>query len=178
VPTACGGSGTSVVVCESTAPASMPPTGDPNRAIEDIIEVLTGLRETGEGDESNWDEIIADPNFGGAWGDFKGGVVVAVIDCSKVDANQLAAIAGGSDFLRLIEVPYTYRQTEEFRSALIEQLAAAGVSGDVNMNSTLNGRFIEVRVPDADELPNTFGNGVPDDAYSIVVTTDLTRPAG
>lgn len=103
---------------------------------------------------------------------------MAVLDCSKVDATELARIAGGGDYLHLIEVPHTFQQVNEYRSALVEELSALGVAGDVFVDSTLTGRFIEVSVLNLDELPKTFGNGIPDDAFSIVVTTELTQPAG
>ncbi len=161
--------------CTPTAISSDALT-NPDRRIEDIIEVLTGERQTG--DHAPVEETVDDPNFGGVWGDFQGGVVVAVLDCSKVDAAELARIAGGSDYLHLIEVPHTFQEVNEYRTALVEELSALGVAGDVFVNSTLTGHLIDVTVLDLDELPKTFGSGIPDDAFSIVVTTGLTRPAG
>jgi hypothetical protein len=153
--------------CIPTTPASVAPPGDPDTKIEDIIEVLTGERQT---DDVPVEEKINDPNFGGVWGDFQGGVVVAVLDCSKVDANQLAEMAGGSDYLHLIEVPYTFRETEEFRDALGDDLRTMGVEGDVSVESTTSGRRIDVHVLDAGSLPDPFGSSVPDDAYEIIET--------
>lgn len=153
--------------CIATTPASMVPAGDPDTIIEDIIEVLTGERQT---DDVPVEEKIDDPNFGGVWGDFQGGVVVAVLDCSKVDPNQLAEMAGGSDYLRLVEVAYTFQETEEFREALGSDLRSFGIEGDVSVEATTSGRKIEVHVLDAGSVPDSFGSEVPDDAYEIIET--------
>lgn len=151
--------------CVPSTPDSVEPSGDPDRRIEDIIEHLTGERQT---DDVPVEEKIDDPNFGGVWGDFQGGIVVAVLDCSDVDANQLAEIAGGSGSLHLIEVPYTFGQVESFRDDLVQELRGAGVPGDVLVNSTVEGRMIEVVVEDLESLPASFGANVPDDVYEVV----------
>lgn len=142
------------------------PLASPNRRIEDIIEVLTGERQTGDDDPV--EETINDPNFGGDWGDFQGGVVVAVLDCSKVDASELARIAGGTSRLHLIEVPHTFRQVDSFRDALAEELSNLGILGETLINSTITGRFIEVRVLDPGQLPEDFGNEIPEGTFTIV----------
>lgn len=156
------------------------PLSEPDRRVEDIIEALTGERQTG--DEDPVEETITDPNFGGVWGDFQGGLVVAVLDCSKVDANELARIAGGLEYLHLIEVPYTFRQVDGFSHALIAELYAAGIGSDVSdvsIASTLSGRIIKVRIRDARLLPDSFGSGVPEDAYEVIESeTAGTMPAG
>lgn len=84
---ACGLSDGATVApdCVPTTPESAQSPGDPDRRIEDIIEVLTGERQT---DDVPVEDKITDPNFGGVWGDFQGGVVVAVLDCSKVHAQH------------------------------------------------------------------------------------------
>lgn len=151
--------------CAPTA-TSGDPLSNPDRRIEDIIEALTGERQTG--DEDPVEDTIDDPNFGGVWGDFQGSVVVAVLDCSKVDANELVRIAGGADYLRLIEVPHTHKQVNAFRDGLVQKLSDLGVPGQIVINSTLNGRFIEVQVLDPEQLPSDFGNEIPDDAFTIV----------
>lgn len=153
--------------CTPTTPASVQPPGDPDRRIEDIIEYLTGERQT---DDVPVEEKINDPNFGGVWGDFEGGVVVAVLDCSEVDANRLAEMAGGAESLHLIEVSYTFKQTEEFRDALYQDLQELDIEGDVSVEYTLTGQQIEVHVLDAAAVPESFGSGVPDDAYEVVET--------
>ena len=152
--------------CVPTVPASVEPSGDPDRRIEDIIEYLTGERQTG--DEDPVEETVDDPNFGGVWGDFEGGVVVAVLDCSEVDANKLAEMAGGSDSLYLIEVPYTFNQVNAYRDELLQELNEVGVEGDVLIDSTLEGRVIEVRVQNLESLPQSFGSNVPADVYEVV----------
>lgn len=161
--------------CAPSTPASVQPEGDPDRRIEDIIEYLTGERQT---DDVPVEEKIDDPNFGGVWGDFEDGVVVAVLDCSEVDANHLAEMAGGSDYLHLIEVPYTFRQTEEFRDSLHQDLQELGIEGDVAVQSTVTGRKIEVHVLNEAAIPESFGSGVPDDAYEIVETETVGTAEG
>jgi hypothetical protein len=142
------------------------PIAQPDRRIEDIIEYLTGERQVG--DEGRVEEKITDPNFGGVWGDFKAGVVVAVLDCSLVDADELARMAGGVGYLHLIEVPYTWREVQGFRDRLGRELNKLGIESDVNIESTLQGRIIEVHVTDADLLPGSFAPDVPSDAYVVV----------
>jgi hypothetical protein len=142
------------------------PISQPDRRIEDIIEYLTGERQVG--DEGRVEEKVTDPNFGGVWGDFKAGVVVAVLDCSLVDADELARMAGGVGYLHLIEVPYTWREVQDFRDQLGRALHELGIESDVNIESTLQGRIIEVKVIDADLLPESFASDVPSDAYVVV----------
>lgn len=151
--------------CLPSIAASVQPPDDPDRRIEDIIEYLTGERQT---DDVPVEETIDDPNFGGVWGDFEGGVVVAVLDCSEVDADRLAEMAGGADSLHLIEVPYAFKQVEDFRDNLLQELTDVGVEGDVLINSTVEGRTIEVVVEDLDSLPPSFGSDVPADVYEVV----------
>ena len=148
---------------------------DPDRRIEDIVEALTGERQTGDHDPA--EETIDDPNFGGVWGDFQGGVVVAVLDCSKVDANQLAELAGGAEYLHLIEVPFTFKQVNGFRDALVQDLETVGVAGDVFIESTLTGRMIEVHVLEGAQLPDTFGYPVPADAFRVIEVEELVSEA-
>ena len=139
---------------------------DPDHRIEDIIEHLTGERQTGDLDPV--EETIDDPNFGGVWGDRAGGVVVAVLDCSLVDGATLAAMAGGSARLVLIEVNHTFREVEAFRDDLLQELRELGVEGDVGVDSTLSGRRIEITVEDRTSLPADFGSGVPADLFTVV----------
>lgn len=167
VLSACGqpGSVTTSDDCTPSTPASVEPPGDPDRRIEDIIEYLTGERQT---DDVPVEDKIDDPNFGGVWGDFEGGIVVAVLDCSEVDANQLAEMAGGSGSLHLIEVPYTFKQIDNFRDDLMRELGDVGVEGAVLINSTVEGRTIEVVIEDLDSLPQSFGSDVPSEVYEVV----------
>lgn len=153
------------------------PLSNPDRRIEDIIETLTGERQVGDTDPV--EEKITDPNFGGVWGDFQGGIVVAVLDCSLVDPDDLARIAGGVDYLHLIEVPYTYRQVDAFAAILARELRALGLVDDVRIESTLEGRVIEVRVLDSQTVPDSFAPEVPSDAYVVIESDTVgTTPAG
>lgn len=153
------------------------PLSYPDRRIEDIIEMLTGERQTGDTDQVY--KTITDPNFGGVWGDRQGGVVVAVLDCSLVDADELARMAGGVNYLHLIEVPYTYRQGYAFRDALGQELRALGLVDDVRLELTLEGRMIEVYVLDSQLLPDSFAPDVPSDAYVVIESETVgTSEAG
>ena len=88
---------------ESLNPDCVPTEGDgapvaeSDPRFEDIVERLTGFRQTEENEETGG--ITGHPNFGGIWGDRQGGIVVAVLDCSKVDANEIAHLAGGAEYL-------------------------------------------------------------------------------
>lgn len=153
------------------------PISKPDLRFEDIVERLTGYRQTEANEESGG--ITDHPNFGGIWGDRQGGIVVAVLDCSKVDANELAYMAGGAEYLYLIEVPYTDRQWLDLKTELWRELDALGIEFDMNTERTQTGRIIEVRVRDAGALPDSFGSGIPDDAYVVVEAEHVgTVPAG
>jgi hypothetical protein len=152
--------------CVPSVPVALNTPGDPNTKIEDIIEYLTGKRQTGDLDAV--EETIDDPNFGGVWGDFWGGVVVAVLDCSKVNADTLAEMAGGSGKLHLIEVPYTFKQVNAFRDTLVHELNELGIEGLVEIHADWGGRQIEVYVRGPASLPRSFGAGVPNDAYRVL----------
>lgn len=147
------------------------PLAGEDRRFENVEEYLTGYRleDLPEGQE----EPNADLNWGGIWGDFAGGMVVAVLDCSVVDVNEVASLAGPEGELRIIEVPYTFDEVNAFRDSFTAQLTAAAIEGDLPIELTLTGRHIEVRVRDASALPNDFGREIPEDIYSIVETDDL-----
>lgn len=141
------------------------PIVQPDRRIEDIIFHLTGERQTGDLDPV--EETIDDPSFGGVWGDRDGGIVVAVVDCSAVDADEIARIAGGPDNLYLIEVSHTFRQVDEFRDELRRELDSLDIRADLLIDSTLTGRHITVQLPDPSVLPSDFGSGVPAPLFTI-----------
>ena len=124
---------------------------------ERLVELLTGIDETSlpEGEEL----VVDDPNYGGVWGDTKGGWVVAVVDCALVDADRLAELAGGPDRLHLIEVPLSFMEVDELSDALLEQLLETGVAGTVQIDSTTTGRQIVVVAEDPSALPADFGSG-------------------
>lgn len=142
------------------------PIVEPDRRIGDIIFYLTGERQTG--DEDPVEETIEDPNFGGVWGDFGNGIVVAVLDCSEVDAEEIARIAGGPEYLHLIEVPHTFRQVDELRDALAAELRSLDIPAELMIESTLTGRHITVQLPDPSQLPSGFGSSLPDDLFTVV----------
>lgn len=71
--------------------------------------------------------------------------------------------------MHLIEVPYTFGEVESFRDDLAQELRDAGVPGDVLVNSTVEGRMIEVVVEDLESLPASFGANVPDYIHEVVV---------
>lgn len=156
---------------EDVAAFGIPPS---NNRHEDIIELLTGQQQTSDLDPV--EDTIDDPNFGGVWGDTQGGIVVAVLDCSEVDANELARIAGGPDYLRLIEVPHTFKQVTDLSDVLIQELQNVGVEGVVRIDSTLSGRLIVVGVLDLEALPADFGSTVPADAFTVIQIESLDKP--
>ncbi len=163
--------------CVPTIDASVPPAGDPNRKIEDIIEAMTGWSEEDIVEGMTLEAEIDDPNFGGVYGDFKGGIIVTVLDCSAINVDEIAAIAGGAAAVKIVEVPYNWRQVTGFRDTLVAELSSADVAGDVLIESTVEGRKIEVRTPDLGALPDGFGSTVPSNAFTIIGTDDLMREA-
>ena len=152
--------------CIPTSATSLTPLSEgPDRRIENIVEYLTGERQTSEEDPV---EGLDDPNYGGVWGAPDGRIVVAVVDCSKIDPDRIAELAGGSDAVHVIEVTYSFGEVEAYRDALVEELKDLGIQADVPIEPTLSGRFIVVRVEDRESVPPSFGAGVPDDLFSIV----------
>lgn len=135
---------------------------------EALVELLTGIDETAILEEDEGVDIVFDdPNFGGVWGDRRGGWVVAVIDCSPVDVERVAALAGGSDRVRVIEVAFSFEEINEFRDQLWAEIRRVGVAADVGIDSTLDGRLIRIVVEDPSQLPDSFGDGVPPSAFVI-----------
>ncbi|MCP3976991.1 MAG: hypothetical protein GY720_21090 [bacterium] len=160
--------------CVPTIDASVPVSGDPNRRIEDIIEALTGWSTADIVEGMTLEDEIDDPNFAGVYGDPKGGIIVTVVDCSSIDIDEIAEIAGGAEAVRIVEVPHNWREISGFRDTLVAELRAAGLRGDVNIDSTNEGRKIEVRTPDVDALPDGFGSTVPSTAFIIAETDDIS----
>ena len=148
-------------------------TVDPDRRAEALVFHLTGIDETVALLENEGEEIIFDdPNYGGVYGDFNGGIVVAVVDCSLVDADRIAELAGGPDVVQLIEVPYSFEEVNGFRDALLHEDA------EVSIESTVTGRWIVVTVEAFDDLPDNYGSSVPEDVFTIVegeLSTDLDQ---
>lgn len=135
---------------------------------EALVELLTGIDETAilEEDEGSVIEFD-DPNFGGVWGDRRGGWVVAVIDCSPVDLERVAALGGGSEVVRVIEVEHAFEELNDLRDQLWEEVRRAGVAADVGIDSTLDGRVIRVVVEDPTLLPDGFGESIPANAFVV-----------
>ena len=161
--------------CVPTIDASVPVSGDPNRRIEDIIEAMTGWSGADVVEGMTLEDEIDDPNFAGVYGDFRGGIIVTVVDCSLIDVDEIAEIAGGAEAVRIVEVPHNWREVNGFRDALVAELRGAGLEGDVLIESTSVGRKIEVRTPDVAALPDGFGSSVPSTAFIIVETDDTIR---
>ena len=148
--------------------AGVDETIDPDRRGEALVLHLTGIDELAVTEENEGeDRVYDDPNYGGVYGDFAGGWVVAVVDCSQVDADRIAEIAGGPDAVRLIEVDYSFEEINNFRDTLAGQLGNIDLPYGVGIDSTLNGREIVVIVEDAEQLPANFGEGVPEGVYKF-----------
>jgi hypothetical protein len=140
-----------------------------------VEEYLTGYRledfPDGEAEDNT------DPNWARIWGDSVAGMVVTVLDCSLVDVDdvdEVALLAGPEGQLPIIQVPHTFAALNEFRRSLLAQLQAASTEGDDRIDSTLTGRDIEVRVLDQGEFPDDFVSQIPERAYSIVETDELS----
>ncbi len=135
--------------------------------MELIVEAVTGARESEmpEGELPDYGS-----NFGGIWMDqLEGGqIVLAVVDASLLDLQQLYEIVGGPENLKIIEQPFTYNEIETYRLMLANELRALGIPSDIAAVRNDQGRLLEVRVQDPGSLPDNFGAGVPDGAFSIV----------
>ena len=109
----------------------------------------------------------------------KGSIPPTVPTIKEVDATEIAYLAGGAEYLYLIEVPHKERQSFDFRKALSQELEALTIVYDVSIERTQTGRMIEVRVRDAGALPDSFASGIPDDVYVVVEAEHVgTLPAG
>ena len=153
------------VLCEPgpSLDAGVDETVDPERRVEALVLHLTGIDEIAARFENEGQEIIFDdPNYGGVYGDFNGGLVVAVVDCSLVDADRIAQIAGGPQEVQLIQVPYSFEEVNSFRDELLHPRV------NTSIHSTTSGRWIVVTVEDFGDLPGDYGSGVPDDVFSVV----------
>ena len=118
-----------------------------------------------------------DPSFGGVWQDQLdgGAIVLAVTDRTGVDESSLNEVVGGAENLRVIEVPYSFQQVNEFRDQLLFEAEALGIRASVPIHSTGTGRTIVVQVPDPDGLPADFGSKVPADVYTVVEGTGVVE---
>lgn len=150
-------------------PQSIPLDGKRDLRVETIVQMITGHRSGSFAAEDH-------PGFGGVWGDFRGGLVVAVLDCDSVDADALAEVAGGRGRLRLIEVPHTFTQVDGFRDTLVAELDAFGVEAWVVIDATLDGRMITIQLDAPVELPIDFAPSVPVAAYRVVAPEPTIPP--
>ena len=145
-------------VSPDIASTGVPPASE-DRRFEDITALVTG---------DDRDEVAKrDPNFGGIWGDFRGGVVLAVLDCALVDADELARMAGGPDHFHLIEVSHTQLEVEAFRDQIIEEMRERDIDGDAPIDSTLQGKIINVWVEDLSALPADFASDIPRHLFTV-----------
>lgn len=145
-----------------------------DRRGEALVKHLTGFDELAMlPEDEGVDVVFEDANFGGVWGDFEGGWGVAVVDCGQVDADRLAALAGGADSLTLIRVAFTFEEINGFRDQLAAELRNLPREVDperssaVLIDSTLTGRHIRVLVPDPKLLDDTFGSTLPPGVFEI-----------
>ncbi len=137
---------------------------------EALVELLTGIDEVAVRAEDEGAEIeFDDPNYGGVWGDRAGGWVVAVVDCSVVDLGRVAALAGGSQSVRVIEVARSFAEVDDISDRLVDEIRRRGLRAEVRIDSTPDGRLIRVVVEDASLLDAGIGESVPADAFVIEI---------
>lgn len=132
-----------------------------------VVTLVTGV------DEAMVPEgVLPDygPNFGGIWMDqLDGGrIVLAVVDASTIPLDEIEAIVGDGDLLWVVEQPFTYNEVEEFRGQLESELDTLGVERDIAAVHGEGGRLLEVRVVDPAALPESFGSGLPEGAFTVV----------
>lgn len=132
--------------------------------IEDVVAALGESEPLVEGEMPRYG-----PNFAGVWMDQKNGgvIVVALVDPSLVDQRQLEQLVGGREHLRVIDVDHAWNEVEAFRDALIEAIRAGGVQAGVRINSTSQGRKLEVILPNPDSITSDILRVVPGDLVSV-----------
>lgn len=110
------------------------------------------------------------PNFGGVWQDQMdgGAIVLALVDPSRADQARLAQIAGGKEHLRVIDVEYSWNQVQGFRDRLLAALDKRGVPAGVRVNSTGQGRKLEVFSPEPKTVTSDLLGLVPGNLVSVV----------
>lgn len=160
-PTEVGGGGTDrdwtgpATVCEPSGSIEGAGSSTP---FEDVEEYLTGFRIT---EENEGEPPPADTNFGGVWGDFAGGLVVGLVDCSVVDIDEVTRLGGGSDDVRIIEVRASYTEHYDAIGTALDRLSGLGVEGMATTDWTLEGPVVTLRVEDLDAIPADFGADLP-----------------
>ena len=176
---ACAGSGVVVVsasgasgeLCEPGPAVSVGakdvPGGNDRRG-EALVLYLSGFDELAVTEETEGDDPDYSNSFyGGVWGDRAGGWVAAVTDCDAVDADEVAALAGGADSVRLIHVPYSFEEVDAFQDALVSEIRDSGITAEVGIDSTLTGRKVRLLFPEGEELPAGFGSSVPSEILMV-----------
>ncbi len=141
---------------------------------EDVEEYLTGFRIT---EETEGEDPPDDPNFGGVWGDRAGGMIVALVDCTDVDLDEVVRRGGGSDAVTIIQVDASAGDVQRAVVALYDELIASTAEGFIQVDATGEGQIITVKVADLDALPSGFGSTVTVD-FDVVETDDLPREGG
>ena len=109
-------------------------------------------------------------NFGGVWQDQLdgGAIVVALVNPSLADQAGLARLAGGKEHLRVIDVKYSWNQVDGFRDTLMKAIEKRGVGAGVLIDSTAQGRKLEVFAPNPASVPSDLLALVPSDLVSVV----------
>ena len=166
---ASGPSGEPCVPAPSASVVAIDVPGGSDRRGEALVLYLSGVDELAVTAETEGDELdYGSPLYGGVWGDRAGGWVAAVTDCEAFDADEVAALAGGPDSVRLIHVGHSFEEVNRIRDALVEEVRAAGIEAEVGIDSTLTGRKLVMMIGRDQELPDGFGNSVPPELLTIV----------
>jgi hypothetical protein len=100
-----------------------------------------------------------------------GAIVVALVDPARADRAKLARIAGGKEHLRVIDVEHSWDQVQGFRDKLLAALDKRGVPAGVRVNSTGQGRKLEVFSPKPGSVPRDVLGLVPAGLVSVVEGT-------
>jgi len=134
-----------------------------------IPELVRALGEKADGDVPEGESPTYSANFAGVWQDqLDGGkLVVAVIDRSRLDESTLVKITDKSH-LKIVEVEHSWNEVNRYRDDLVKGLQDAKIDADVIINSTGEGRIIEVVIPDPGTLPTEVVAKIPADL--VVVT--------
>ena len=144
--------------------------------IPEIIEAVSGVsvRSLPEGVDPVYGE-----DFGGVWQDqFDGGaIVVAVTDSAAVDLAAVARIAGGEEFVRVLDGHPSWDQVHTWRDELTSQADRNGIAVSVSINSTGKGRILEISTDIGVEVPESLLRIVPSD-YLTVVQDGVSVTAG
>lgn len=141
-------------------PTSTPTSNDPFEAAVEYLRQGPPAVEGTDPDYSPW--------FGGVYATppDRSVVVVAVTDLCLVDRSELEAVVSPAP-LRLIEVSYGFDEITAFRDELVSRLAAAGVPASTPIDSTDEGRIINVVTPSPEDVPSDVFDGLPNDVIVL-----------